>query len=224
MTARVSVGRGAGPFCGAHLGRALERAHAEMRGERVRQAAEQPRLDARPVPGRSPSIFRGKNRRLSTVIESWWSQFASECQRLCHPPRLNHRLLIAHGRAPPAGCLRQGYLLPKPLRNCATVPCAGPFRQFPAARGGGAQAGAGAGAAGAGDWRRKLPAASGLVRLQTLPGGAEHAPPVVSTGAGGDHGIDDDQNWLRFSYDSTFGRSHYLHPHPYDSAGIGRLE
>jgi hypothetical protein len=159
-----------------------------------------------------------------TVIESWWSQFASECQRLCHPPRLNHRLLIAHGRAPPAGCLRQGYLLPKPLRNCATVPCAGPFRQFPAARGGGAQAGAGAGAAGAGDWRRKLPAASGLVRLQTLPGGAEHAPPVVSTGAGGDHGIDDDQNWLRFSYDSTFGRSHYLHPHPYDSAGIGRLE
>jgi hypothetical protein len=40
-------------------------------------------------------------------------------------------------------------------------------------------------------------------------------PPVKRTGAGGDHGIDHHKNWLRFPYDSTFLRSHYLHPHPY---------
>jgi hypothetical protein len=34
------------------------------------------------------------------------------------------------------------------------------------------------------------------------------------TGAGGDNGIDHNKNWLRFPYDSTFLRSHYLHPHP----------
>jgi hypothetical protein len=38
-----------------------------------------------------------------------------------------------------------------------------------------------------------------------------------STAAGGDHGMDHHQNWLRFPYDSTFLRSHYLHPHPYPS-------
>jgi hypothetical protein len=29
------------------------------------------------------------------------------------------------------------------------------------------------------------------------------------------HGIEHNKNWLRFPYDSTFWRSHYLHPHPY---------
>eukprot|EP01047_Picozoa_sp_COSAG01_P000526 COSAG01_NODE_10_length_42970_cov_93.010007_22_plen_178_part_00 len=39
-----------------------------------------------------------------------------------------------------------------------------------------------------------------------------------STGAGDDNGIDHNhKNWLRFPYDSTFWRSHYLHPHPYYS-------
>jgi MFS family permease len=37
---------------------------------------------------------------------------------------------------------------------------------------------------------------------------------VVRTGAGGDNGIDHTKNWLRVPYDSTFLRSHYLHPHP----------
>ena len=37
----------------------------------------------------------------------------------------------------------------------------------------------------------------------------------INTGAGEDNGIDHDKNWLRFPYDSTFLRSHYLHPHPY---------
>jgi len=33
-----------------------------------------------------------------------------------------------------------------------------------------------------------------------------------STGVGEDNGIDHNQNWLRFPYDSTFLRSHYLSP------------
>eukprot|EP01047_Picozoa_sp_COSAG01_P030275 COSAG01_NODE_2106_length_8416_cov_47.839485_18_plen_116_part_00 len=33
-------------------------------------------------------------------------------------------------------------------------------------------------------------------------------------GAGEDHGIDHGKTWLRFPYDSTFLRSHYLQPHP----------
>jgi hypothetical protein len=41
----------------------------------------------------------------------------------------------------------------------------------------------------------------------------------MHTGAGEDHGIDHDKNWLRFPYDSTFLRSHYLHPHPYRAGG-----
>jgi hypothetical protein len=45
---------------------------------------------------------------------------------------------------------------------------------------------------------------------------ARHHSPY--TGAGEDHGIGHDQNWLRFPYDSTFLRSHYLHPHPYRPA------
>jgi hypothetical protein len=36
----------------------------------------------------------------------------------------------------------------------------------------------------------------------------------ASTCAGEDNGIDHNKNWLRFPYDSTFLRSHYLHPHP----------
>jgi hypothetical protein len=36
----------------------------------------------------------------------------------------------------------------------------------------------------------------------------------LSTGAGEDNGIDHDKNLLRFPCDSTFLRSHYLHPHP----------
>jgi hypothetical protein len=40
-------------------------------------------------------------------------------------------------------------------------------------------------------------------------------PTTSVTGAGGDIGIDHRNNWLRFPYDSTFLRSHYLHPHPY---------
>jgi hypothetical protein len=31
----------------------------------------------------------------------------------------------------------------------------------------------------------------------------------------GDNGIDHRKNWLRFPYDSTVWRSHYLHPHPH---------
>jgi hypothetical protein len=42
------------------------------------------------------------------------------------------------------------------------------------------------------------------------------------TGAGEDNGIDHNQNWLRFPYDSTFLRSHYLHPHPYALGGQRR--
>jgi hypothetical protein len=34
------------------------------------------------------------------------------------------------------------------------------------------------------------------------------------TGAGEDTGIDHNKIWLRFPYDSTFLRSHSLHPHP----------
>jgi hypothetical protein len=41
------------------------------------------------------------------------------------------------------------------------------------------------------------------------------------TGAGEDNGIAQNQNWLRFPYDSTFFRSHYLHPHPYAGACSG---
>jgi hypothetical protein len=44
-----------------------------------------------------------------------------------------------------------------------------------------------------------------------------YAALLVRTGAGEDNGIDHHQNWLRFPYDSTFLRSHYLHPHPYPS-------
>eukprot|EP01047_Picozoa_sp_COSAG01_P035399 COSAG01_NODE_2713_length_7209_cov_5.300844_1_plen_399_part_00 len=40
-----------------------------------------------------------------------------------------------------------------------------------------------------------------------------------STGAGEDSGIDHNKNLLRFPYDSTFLRSHYLHPHPYVHPG-----
>jgi hypothetical protein len=40
-------------------------------------------------------------------------------------------------------------------------------------------------------------------------------PIYIYTGAGEDNEIDHDKNWLRFPYDSTFVRSHYLHPHPY---------
>jgi hypothetical protein len=35
----------------------------------------------------------------------------------------------------------------------------------------------------------------------------------AGAGAGGDHGIDRNKNRLRFSYGSTFWRSHDLHPH-----------
>jgi hypothetical protein len=37
----------------------------------------------------------------------------------------------------------------------------------------------------------------------------------VFPGAGGDHGIDHNKNWLRFPYISMFWRSHHLPPHPY---------
>jgi|EP01047_Picozoa_sp_COSAG01_P014528 hypothetical protein len=37
----------------------------------------------------------------------------------------------------------------------------------------------------------------------------------TTTGAGADNGMDHDQNGLRFPYDSTLLRSHYLHPPPY---------
>eukprot|EP01047_Picozoa_sp_COSAG01_P022754 COSAG01_NODE_1363_length_10560_cov_2530.174773_2_plen_293_part_00 len=51
----------------------------------------------------------------------------------------------------------------------------------------------------------------------TGPGGSIRQPAQrpTHTGAGGDHGIDHDQTWLRFPYDSTALRPHYLHPHPY---------
>jgi hypothetical protein len=39
------------------------------------------------------------------------------------------------------------------------------------------------------------------------------------TGAGGDNGVDHNNNWLRFPYDSTFLRSHDLQPHPYEQCG-----
>ena len=41
------------------------------------------------------------------------------------------------------------------------------------------------------------------------------SPRPSDTGAGGDNGIEHNKNWLRFPYDSTILRSHYLHPHPY---------
>eukprot|EP01047_Picozoa_sp_COSAG01_P045634 COSAG01_NODE_4221_length_5227_cov_3.990445_2_plen_151_part_00 len=47
-----------------------------------------------------------------------------------------------------------------------------------------------------------------------------HRP--THTGAGEDHGIDHNKNWLIFPNDSTFLRSHYLHPHPYTSAPTKR--
>eukprot|EP01049_Picozoa_sp_SAG25_P016548 SAG25_NODE_3849_length_950_cov_1.002350_2_plen_86_part_00 len=37
---------------------------------------------------------------------------------------------------------------------------------------------------------------------------------VLCTGAGEDNGIDHSKNWLRFPYESTCLRSHYLHLHP----------
>ena len=37
---------------------------------------------------------------------------------------------------------------------------------------------------------------------------------ITISGAAGDNWIDHQKNWLRFPYDSTFLRSHYLHPHP----------
>jgi hypothetical protein len=40
------------------------------------------------------------------------------------------------------------------------------------------------------------------------------------TGAGDDHGIDHNKNWLRFPDDSTFLRSHYLHSHPYATPSL----
>jgi hypothetical protein len=51
-----------------------------------------------------------------------------------------------------------------------------------------------------------------LLLLWALP---RAAAALLATGAGGDHGIDYTQNWLRFPYDSTFLRSHHLHLHPY---------
>jgi hypothetical protein len=44
---------------------------------------------------------------------------------------------------------------------------------------------------------------------------------IIITGAGEDHGIDHNKNLLRFPYDSTFLRSHYLHPHPYHGQSSG---
>eukprot|EP01047_Picozoa_sp_COSAG01_P006986 COSAG01_NODE_258_length_20077_cov_124.162429_8_plen_107_part_00 len=46
--------------------------------------------------------------------------------------------------------------------------------------------------------------------------GAQHDPQLVipATGAGEDNGIDHNKDRLRFPYDSTFWRSHYLRPHP----------
>eukprot|EP01047_Picozoa_sp_COSAG01_P005400 COSAG01_NODE_184_length_22692_cov_155.762758_6_plen_154_part_00 len=41
----------------------------------------------------------------------------------------------------------------------------------------------------------------------------------AATGAGEDNGIDHSKNRLRFPYDSTFLRSHYLRPHPYHGCG-----
>jgi hypothetical protein len=38
--------------------------------------------------------------------------------------------------------------------------------------------------------------------------------PSLSTGAGGDHGIDHTKNWLRFTYVFIFPRSHYPPPAP----------
>jgi hypothetical protein len=60
-------------------------------------------------------------------------------------------------------------------------------------------------------------------------------PSGCPAGAGEDHGIDHDKNWLRFPYDSTVVRSHYLHPHPHvisarvthgrpAGCGVGRAE
>ena len=48
------------------------------------------------------------------------------------------------------------------------------------------------------------------------PGAVSSQPAHIAhdTGAGEDHGIDSHQNWLIFPYDSTFLRSHDLHPHP----------
>jgi hypothetical protein len=51
------------------------------------------------------------------------------------------------------------------------------------------------------------------VRRRRSRGGGRCAARRV-TGAGEDHGIDHQQNWLRFPYDSTCWRAHDLHPHP----------
>eukprot|EP01047_Picozoa_sp_COSAG01_P067274 COSAG01_NODE_9465_length_2437_cov_17.224027_3_plen_358_part_00 len=45
---------------------------------------------------------------------------------------------------------------------------------------------------------------------------------TVGTGAGEDHGIDHNNNWLRFPYVFIFSRSHSLHPHPYVHRRRGR--
>jgi hypothetical protein len=69
-----------------------------------------------------------------TVIESWWSQFASECQRLCHPPRLNHRAHRAPAdllAPPPPSAGERAPLLPDggaarcglPLPPSSLAPC-----------------------------------------------------------------------------------------------------
>jgi hypothetical protein len=58
---------------------------------------------------------------------------------------------------------------------------------------------------------------------QSPPEAAGSSSGAATTGAGEDHGIDHNENWLRFPYDSTFLRPHYLppHPHPYTEAGAG---
>jgi hypothetical protein len=59
--------------------------------------------------------------------------------------------------------------------------------------------------------RAQQPAAPSLSPATLRGGGGGGA----TTGAGEDNGIGHDKNCLRFTYDSTFLRSQYLHPHPF---------
>eukprot|EP01047_Picozoa_sp_COSAG01_P037399 COSAG01_NODE_2968_length_6788_cov_4.595904_7_plen_168_part_00 len=58
-------------------------------------------------------------------------------------------------------------------------------------------------------------ACAAVVSVAPVYDGGSSLFAVGYTGAGGDNGVDHHKHCLRFPYDPTVLRPHYLHPHPY---------
>eukprot|EP01047_Picozoa_sp_COSAG01_P016156 COSAG01_NODE_821_length_13328_cov_2.385441_6_plen_290_part_00 len=120
---------------------------------------------------------------------------------------LDSPVVAMHAHAPPSGGWGSGPARAPADRACPPAPPA-PECARPCSRAARPPAGSEPLCSRSGRWpRRRSPGGS-------RSGSSRPCVPRDIGRAGEDSGIDHHTNWLRFPYDSTFLRSHYLHPHP----------